>query len=417
MPKKILMIPFHYPPMSGSSGVQRSLFFSRHLSQYEWNPIVLTAHPRVHPQVSSETLQSIPEHVLVKRVFAFDVARHLAYRGRYFKWMAIPDRWSSWFFAAVWKGWWIIKNHQPDIIWSTYPIATSHLIALMLNKISGIPWVADFRDPMTEEGYPADPLQFKIYRWIEQKTIQNATCVVVTTPGVKKMYLDRYAVNNAEQIKIIQNGYDEDKFQQAEESINDEIVLQDRESANQILRIVHSGYIYPDERNPKDLFKALSELKVEKIISSNTLRVELRATGFDEVYGKIIAELQIDDIVHLLPAITHEDCIQDMLQADGLLLLQAANCNYQIPAKVYEYLRANKPIIALTDPEGDTAALLKLEGIMTIARLDDKEEIKDIFLRLGEIISQSQKCKKKHAAKYSRQHQTKELVELLNHIL
>jgi hypothetical protein len=70
-----------------------------------------------------------------------------------------------------------------------------------------------------------------------------------------------------------------------------------------------------------------------------------------------------------------------MMRADGLLLLQAANCNEQIPAKAYEYLRCGRPILALTDPVGDTANLLRKAGIGSIARLDSAEEIADEMAR------------------------------------
>ena len=93
------MIPFHYPPMVGSSGVQRSLVFSANLTQHGWVPTVLTAHPRAHQRISQETMGAIPKDVSVKRVFALDTAKHLSFRGRYSKWMALPDRWFSWFFV------------------------------------------------------------------------------------------------------------------------------------------------------------------------------------------------------------------------------------------------------------------------------------------------------------------------------
>jgi hypothetical protein len=69
-----------------------------------------------------------------------------------------------------------------------------------------------------------------------------------------------------------------------------------------------------------------------------------------------------------------------MQQSDGLLVLQAANCNYQVPAKLYEYLRARRPILALTDPQGDTAAVLRAAGVDSIAPLDSKEAIGRTFV-------------------------------------
>ena len=414
MTKNILMIPFHYPPMSGSSGVQRSLFFSTHLSKYGWNPTVLSAHPRVHPRVSDEAVHSIPDSIVVERVFALDVAKHLPFGGRYPKLFAIPDRWSSWVIAAVFKGYKIIKSIKPQVIWSTYPIASAHLIAIILHKFSKISWVADFRDPMTEESYPEDPLLFKVYRWIEKYAVMHATCVVVTTDGVKNMYLNRYSINDQERIKVIPNGYDEEKFKDVERKIaNNNIII---ENISETIRLVHSGVIYPEERNPIEMFTAIAELKKEGLISAETLQVELRATGFDEYYKNIIDNLLIQDIVQLLPAINHEKCIKDMYMADALLLLQASNCNDQIPAKVYEYLRVGKPIVALTDLDGDTGNLLKNAGVLALAKLDNKNQIKDTILSLKEITKCGVNYNQDLIARHSRQFQTKELAAILNSI-
>jgi hypothetical protein len=77
-----------------------------------------------------------------------------------------------------------------------------------------------------------------------------------------------------------------------------------------------------------------------------------------------------------------------MIASDGLVVLQAANCNNQVPAKLYEYLRARRPILALTDPAGDTAAVLRNAGIDTIARLDSQEEIAQLLVRFLELVRQ-----------------------------
>ena len=169
MKPSILMAPFHYPPMGGSSGVQRSLFFSSALEEYGWQVLVLTAHSRVHPITSNEGLKDIPESAIVRRTFAIDVARHLSIKGRFPRILALPDRWSSWVLSAVFSGRRLIKKYHASVIWTTYPIASSHLIGFFLHKLTGVSWVADFRDPMTEEDYPRNPRVFKFFRWLEKK--------------------------------------------------------------------------------------------------------------------------------------------------------------------------------------------------------------------------------------------------------
>jgi len=89
----------------------------------------------------------------------------------------------------------------------------------------------------------------------------------------------------------------------------------------------------------------------------------------------------VNDLVEVLPPLPYRDALAEMLAADGLLVLQAANCNEQIPAKLYEYLRAGRPILGLTDRGGDTAEALRTAGITHIAALEDSATIADMLGR------------------------------------
>ncbi|HSQ81014.1 MAG TPA: glycosyltransferase, partial [Casimicrobiaceae bacterium] len=155
--KRVLMIAYHFPPLAGSSGIQRTLRFVQHLPAFGWEPAVLTADPRAYERTSEDLDAEVPDGVQVERAFALDTARQLSIAGRYPGFLARPDRWMTWQYAAVRSGMKLIRRWRPDVIWSTYPIATAHVIGSVLHRRSGLPWIADFRDPMAQEGYPADP--------------------------------------------------------------------------------------------------------------------------------------------------------------------------------------------------------------------------------------------------------------------
>lgn len=366
--QRVLMIAYHYPPMRGSSGIQRTLKFSQYLPQSGWSPVVLSAHPRAYDNPGDDQLGEIPAEAVVHRAFALDSARHLAFKGRYPGWLALPDRWVSWALGAIPAGWRLIRRHRPAVIWSTYPIATAHLVGLALHRLTGLPWIADLRDPMTDEGYPANAMTRRAYLWIEKQTIQHCTRAVCTTPGAIQTYARRFPHIPAARFCLIENGYDEENFAAAQGDAAGA-------APGQPFTLVHSGVIYPSERDPIPLFAALAALQQQGHISAARLQVVLRATGHDAYLQQLIDQHGIGALVTLAPHLPYRLALAEMLSAGGLLLLQASNCNHQVPAKLYEYLRARRPLLALTDPAGDTAATLRRSGIDTIAPLDSQQDI------------------------------------------
>ena len=408
MVKRVLMVAYHFPPMNASSGIQRTLRFSQYLPEFGWEPTVLTAHPRAYPSVSADV--SDPPGLHVRRAFALDAARQLAVHGRYSRLLCIPDRWWSWWFGAVPAALALMRRSKPDVIWSTFPIATAHLIGYTLHRLSGIPWVADFRDPMAQDDYPVDPLARRAFQWIEYRTLKHCDRAVFTAPGAVRLYAERYPDIPRGRLAIIENGYDESAFAGAERA-TDPLA-----GSGGPVVLVHSGTIYLSERDPRALFAALAELRAGGQIDPARLKVVLRATGCDDELRAMMAPLGIEDIVALEPAIPYQEALSEMLAADGLLVLQAANCNYQVPAKLYEYLRAGRPILALTDHAGDTAVVLRDAGIDTIARLDSQQDIVRILIRFIVLLQQHRApvADQAKVAAASRRSRTIELVNILD---
>lgn len=408
--KRVLMVAYHFPPLNVSSGIQRTLRFAQYLPEFNWEPVVLTAHPRAYPGISHASLAEVPPHLHVRRAFALDAAKHLSLRGAYPRWLALPDRWLSWWLGAVPAGLALIWKLKPDVIWSTFPIATAHLIGYTLHRLTGIRWVADFRDPMAEPGDPAKLLQHGAFEWIEQQTLKHCERAVFAAPGALRLYAERYPDIPQSRLTLIENGYDESAFAAAEQAGNL------GRSGSGPLVLVHSGTIYPSARDPRLFFGALSELHRNGGIKPGTLRIVLRATGSDDYLRGLLARYGIDGIVTLEPAVAYRVALAEMLAADGLLLFQAANCNYQVPAKLYEYLRARRPILALTDPAGDTAAVLRDVGIDTIAPLDSQQAISRLLVRFLDLLRQQRApvAGEAKVAAASRRSRTIELARVLD---
>ena len=362
------MIAFHFPPLAGSSGIQRTIGFARHLPRFGWEPLILTAHPRAYERVSDDQLADLPPDTIVERAFALDASRHIAVMGRYPGFAARPDRWVTWWFGAVPKGLKMIREYRPHALWSTYPVATAHKIGQTLHRLSGLPWIADFRDPMAQDGYPADPKTWKSFREIEERALHSASFCVFAAPGAARTYRERYPDVPAARVSVVENGYDEESFTRLGNPDKSPLLPG-------TFTLVHSGIVYPSERDPTQLFQALRLMLDEERLKPGELRLRLRASAHEDMLGKLIDKFRVGSVVELCPPIPYRDALQEMVRADGLLVLQASNCNDQIPAKVYEYLRCKRPILALTDPRGDTASLLRKAGIPDIAPLDSAAAI------------------------------------------
>jgi glycosyltransferase involved in cell wall biosynthesis len=372
--KRLLMIAYHFPPLRGSSGIQRTLRFARHLPEFGWEPVILTAHPRAYESVGDDLMAEVPADMHVCRAFALDTSRHLAIGPRYPGMLARPDRWISWWLGAVPAGLALVCRFAPSAIWSTYPIATAHVIGHTLQRRTGLPWIADFRDPMAQEGYPADPRTWSSFKRVEENVARQAARLVFTTPGAQRMYAERYAQLPRDRFALIENGYDEEAFASLD-SVDPAPLVPGK------VTILHSGIVYPEERDPTALVAALARLRDTRPDLFARVSVRFRAAVHDKLLRTLAERAGVGACIETLPAIGYRAALDEMMRADALLVMQAANCNDQIPAKVYEYFRAGRPILALTDPAGDTAATIRGAGIDAIAPLGDSAAIAGLLER------------------------------------
>lgn len=373
--RSALLIAFHYPPVGYSSGYQRVLKLAEYLPAHGWHPVVLAPHPRAYPVVDASPTAPAAESVEVYRTWAFDTGRHLALNGQYVGWLALPDRWVSWWLPSVYRGLRLIQRLHPAVIWSTYPIATAHLIALSLQRISGLPWVADLRDPMAMDGDPHDPRQRRVFRWIERQLMRRSAASTFTAPGTLSAYRARYPRVPAERFHLIPNGYDERDFAD----------LQGAEwmppATDRPLTLLHSGLLSLEYRDPTPLFEALARLRREGRVGPAQLRVVLRASGCEDALLPIVRRAGVEDMVSFRPWVSYREALDEMRRSDGLLLLQGRSCERQIPAKAYEYLRIGRPIVVLADSGSDTVDLMRKAGVESISPIDDRDAIAHALAR------------------------------------
>lgn len=407
MTKRVLLIAFHFPPQAASSGIQRTLSFSKHLGRHGWEPVVLSAHPRAYSQQNPSQLASVPAQLVVRRAFALDAKHHLGIKGRYLGILALPDRWISWCLGAIPAGLSLIREYKPQVIWSTFPISTAHLIGLALHRLTGLPWIADFRDPMLQATYPSSGMQRRLYAWIERQAITRCHAAVFTTYSARDAYRQRFSHLAADKFHVIENGYDEDGF-------SADAPPAPRQGTQGRLTLVHSGVLYQDGRDPSPFLHAVAKLKELGQVSAEQLRIVLRAPGDTDAITAMVAQAGVGDIVEVAPPVPYRTALEEMLAADGLMVFQGTPFNTQIPAKIYEYFRARKPILGLVDLAGETARALGAAGFPDLAQMDSTEAIVPVLGGFIEKIGNVQAtiASEELIRSSSRQHRASELAKI-----
>jgi glycosyltransferase involved in cell wall biosynthesis len=275
----------------------------------------------------------------------------------------------------------MIRKHRPQVIWTTFPIATANLIGLILHRLTGLPWIADLRDPMLQSTYPTQKLQRKAYQWIEAQTLKRCTLAICTTHSAMQAYRTRFP-ELAWKFRVIENGYDEDGLSM--HGIDTAKTAAGR--GERRITLLHSGMLYKTGRNPSAFLSALATLKRQGKVSASTLRVVLRAPGDVEPIVETIAEQDIGDIVEIVPAIPYREALREMLSVDGLLIFQGKHYNTQIPAKIYEYFWARRPVLGLVDAAGETAHVLRAAGFDSMVAMDQPDSIVPALERFVEQI-------------------------------
>ena len=290
-----------------------------------------------------------------------------------------PDSRIGWIPPAVRAGLRAVRRSQPDVIYSTSPYMSAHLIGLILARWTHKAWVADFRDPWS--GNPFRDLGFDSLKrwdaWLESLVVREASQVVCTTPTMTNDLCRRHP-GIADKCVTILNGFDRDRFTdlQPERSAGaDEFVL------------IHCGQFY-GPRSPKVWFEALSRARVRSPLAAGRIRIVL--VGPDHYDGtpltQIASDMGVGDCVDVLGNRSHAESLSLLAGGDALMLAgsDGPRNDLQVPNKLYEYLAIRKPILAAVAQDNPTVGILqeaRAEAI--ICPPDDVEALSQAMIQLA----------------------------------
>ncbi len=354
--RKVLLLTYHFPP-SGAVAVYRMLGLVRYLPKYGWQPIVV-APPRVpwEPEDVS-LLAQVPAETPVERIpfaagFFGKVARYFA-----------PE--SHWLLKARSACQRLLREHRPDAVITSSPPGCVHWLGLWLAK-HGLPWLADFRDPwIVNQTIPHWTLHLRYERWLEAKVMRRATRLIANTPMNQRGWAAAYP-EQAEKIVTITNGFDPERFPRV-----------GPHTLGNPLLMLHAGELYHG-RDPRPLLDALQALRLPMVVDFLG-----RTSGAEFDFAAEIARRGLGDCVKLPGMVSYAEALERMMRADILLLVHTPQWRIGVPAKLYEYLGAGRPILALAEPDSDIAWVLRTSKVLhRIAPPRDVPAIQQALLEL-----------------------------------
>jgi len=428
--KRVLIISYYWPP-SGGVGVNRCLKFAKYLPDFDWDPVVYAPSNASYPYIDETNFKHIPEGITILKqpikepfelfkklsgrkkndsanpVYVRDRKRSaidefaIWVRGNFF----IPDARSLWIKPSVRYLKKYLSENPVDAILTDGPPHTNTVIGCRVSQATGTPWLADFQDPWTQVDYfsmlKIGKRADKKHRALEQVCFQTAKKITIASPTWAKD-LESIGAKNVDPIFW---GYDDDDFPE------------NPPLADKTFSIVHAGQLGYDRR-PDSFLSMLGELKKENPEFGKLLRLKFAGT-VDYAIEAMIKENGLSENYFASGNISRPEAIDLTLKAQLLLLPLniADNAKGRIPGKLFENLRASKPILVLGPTDSDVSKIVADANAGITCTYDDSKTQKAFILERFEKFKQGENhIDLGNIKAYSVKNQVKRLSGFLNEI-
>jgi glycosyltransferase involved in cell wall biosynthesis len=362
---KVLLLTYHFPP-SAASGAFRLLGFARHLPAFGWSTVVVAPPSLPWEPVDPALAARIPpETTLVHVPYPMHLPKVLRWAIPYALWLPFAR-------TAAAKA---VALHRPDVILTSGPPHYTHLLGRFLQRAYEMPWVADFRDPwVTAEGFggPARLAERWELYW-ERQVMRRADAIVANAPRALALFQSAYPAF-AGKMSYLTNGYDPESFPPTPAS--------PASGGDGTVRILHAGQLYWG-RDPRPLLDAVAGIPAGSV---PPFRLEFLGRTAYEKGADLSAEARrrgVEPLVVCRGQVGYQETLAEMCGAGALLLMDSPGRKVGVPAKLYEYIGAGRPILALGEEDGDTAAILRDSGVAhRIAPCHDASRIRQALAEL-----------------------------------
>ncbi len=422
--KKVLIITYYWPP-AGGPGVQRWLKFVKYLRDFGIEPIVYIPENPNYPIIDEAFLNEIPDGVKIYKRSIFEPyklasifsskktkrissgiiqTKNQSVLEKTMLWirgnMFIPDARKYWIKPSIEFLKDVIQKETIETIITTGPPHSVHLIGLGLKEKLKLNWLADFRDPWTTIGYhkklKLTKSSEKKYKYLEYTVLNTADKIIVTSSTTKQ----EFKRITSKPIEVITNGFDS--------SDTNITVLDDS------FTIAHIGSLLTG-RNPENLWKVLSELVNENEFFKKSLKLNFIGVVSEDVLGTI-KKNGLEPFINLLGYVSHEKALVYQRRSQVLLLaeIDSEETRGIIPGKLFEYMIAKRPILAIGPENWEAGAIVNTTDTGEFFSYLQKSELKQVILNWFELYQKNQlTIHSTSINEYHRRELTKKLATLL----
>ncbi|MFZ1082732.1 MAG: glycosyltransferase family 4 protein [Candidatus Kryptoniota bacterium] len=391
MDNKVLIIAYYFPPM-GMSGVQRTLKFAKYLGNYDWEPTILTVTPTAYYALDYGMMREVSENdIKTVRTNSLDPTR-LFESGKPVKMpherlrnflsgisqaVFVPDNKVGWKHEAIKAGRKLLQEEEFDVIFSSAPPYTCHLIGAALSKEFNIPLVLDYRDAWVDNPlhFYITPMHKILHQKLEKKVLRTSNRIVTINRRIKELMLRRYRFLSYNDIAIIPQGYDPEDFH-VEDTLK--LPFSDR------MRFTYAGTFYRN-RTPRYFLRALSEVMKEHPNLKN--RIEAVFIGaFRKENLAMIDALGLTGVAKVFGYLDHKSTVRYLITSDVLWMTIGSGKGEDMVStgKLYEYIGSRKPILGLV-PDGIAKTTILESGAGNVLNPDDVDGIKKAIIEYYEL--------------------------------
>jgi glycosyltransferase involved in cell wall biosynthesis len=377
---KVLLVTRHFPP-GGGGGVQRPLKFATHLPALGIETHVLA--PEIPGTSAADAELELPTQAWIHRVRYVGprgdrpaerllakqglsrVGTQAALLGRR---LLVPDENVPWSTVALPVAIRLVRREGIDVVLTTSPPPSLHLLGAGVKRTTGAAWVADLRDPLTahphRRGYESQLARLKetTVGRVGRLVASQADAVVAVSDAIAE---EVRALEPKGKVVTIANGCDFDDFAGLEHRTSDR------------LRITHAGHFH-GKRDPKPFLRALAESGLDDVVAR--FAGDFRAA--DREYAETLG---LGDRFELLGDLTRRRSLELQRDSEALLLLipeSGGRGRGVVTGKIYEYLAAERPILAAVPPDGAAAQLVRDTGAGVVVPSDDVDALREALLDL-----------------------------------